>query len=68
MDLALKKKLIQTKLYDDLQAMFDFVKKEIPSKGDKSDRCQQLAILNAIQEVEYTVSGISINDLIKTED
>ena len=51
-------------LLDDLEELV----REVPSKGDKSEDCQRLTILQAISEVYYALNGLKEEDFDEDED
>ena len=58
----------KTPVEEKLQELTDLVEESLPQRGNTSDECQRIALINAINTVEHLVNGIEPIDLEEKED
>lgn len=59
---------IQSAAQDLLAQIETLIKQRIPQKGDSSDECQHITLINALGKLESAFSGLDRFDLEPDED
>ena len=68
MNIMKKKELVQFKTdMTILISKAEDVIQRLPDKGDKESDSQKICLINALNELEYTVNGVEVEDFIQDE-
>lgn len=59
---------IQEKAQELIDQLTQLVNETVPQKGNSESECQHVCVINAIGNLESTLSGISPEDLAPNED